>query len=122
MKLGRILKKAISASLMTSVFMLGGCAGVQKKPAEDKLVFKSLLLPHFESGKMTGDFGGEAQLSYEEYFMDSEKYTLLNGYELYVNKELQTALCLTGSGKTNSTACLTALLSDSRFDFTDAKQ
>lgn len=121
MKFGKILKKVISASLMTSVFMLGGCAGTQKKPAEDKLIFKSLLLPHFESGEMTGDFGGEAQLSYEEYFMDSEKFTLRNGYELYVNRELQTALCLTGSGKTNSTACLTALLSDSRFDFTSAK-
>lgn len=121
MKFTKMLKRVLSLSLMTSVFMLGGCAGAPENKTDEKIVFKSLLLPHFESGEMTGDFGGEAQLSYEEYFMESEKITLKSGYELYVNRELGTALCVTGSGKTNMTACLTALLSDSRFDFTNAK-
>ena len=81
---------------------------------------KALILPHFEIGEMYGDAAGEAQLYYEEYLMQSEEYEIPGGYKLYYNKENGVALSVTGSGKVNTAACLTAILCDKRFEFDEA--
>lgn len=85
-----------------------------------KIKIDVLILPKFEIGEMFGDFPAEAQCYYEEYMMDSDKYILKNGKELYVNNELKIALGVTGSGKVNTSCYLTAVLCDERFDFSSA--
>ena len=79
-----------------------------------------LILPHFEVGEMSGDFPGEAQYFYEHYFKNGETLTLLSGSVAYVNADETAVLAVTGSGKTLSALCLSTLLSDSRFDFSQA--
>lgn len=79
-----------------------------------------LLLPHFETGEMMGDFPGEAQLFYEEYLADSESYELEGGYELFYGEDNGVAMCVTGSGKVNNAAALLTVLTDSRFDCSKA--
>ena len=88
---------------------------------DDKIHVKVLILPKFEVGEMSGDFPGEAQYYYEEYVEGGDVYDLENGTEgtkIYVKDDI--ALCLVGEGKVNSTLNTTALLSDERFDFSDA--
>lgn len=70
---------------------------------------------------MRGDAPGEAQYYYEAYFSDSDQYTIRGGFEsskLYVKNGL--ALYVAGMGKVNAAISLTAILNDSRFDFSDA--
>ena len=74
----------------------------EEADAADPISIKVLILPKFENGEMTGDFPGEAQYYYDAYVKD--------GVALYV----------TGMGKVNSAMSLQAILSDSRFDFSDA--
>ena len=81
---------------------------------------KMLIVPHFEIGELSGDFAGEAQLFYDKYMTDCQAYDIGGGYTLYYDAADAIAMCITGSGKVNATACLTAVLGDSRFDFTDA--
>ena len=83
---------------------------------------KILLLPKFELNELTGETPGEAQAFYREYFKNSESYTVRGGYpgsKLCVNAR-GAAMYITGMGKVNVTASLTALLSDTRFDFSEA--
>ncbi|MGN0708116.1 MAG: hypothetical protein ACI4JC_08975 [Faecalibacterium sp.] len=82
---------------------------------------KALILPKFEVDEMSGDFPGEAQYYYEAYCQGGTEYDIRGGQEgskLYVKDGV--ALYVTGMGKVNAAASLTALLTDSRFDFSDA--
>ena len=82
---------------------------------------KVLILPKFENGEMTGDFPGEAQYYYDAYVKDGDEYDIVGGFEdnkLYVKDGV--ALYVTGMGKVNTAISLQAILSDSRFDFSDA--
>ena len=89
----------------------------------DKIEIKVLILPKIEIGEMTGDAPGEAQFFYEEYFAsdDTEKFRI-QGTDgkcpLYVNDG--TAMILTGTGKVSVANTLTAVLLDTRFDFSQA--
>ena len=80
-----------------------------------------LILPKFEIGEMKGDFPGEAQYYYERYLDGAASYEIRDGQEghlLYVKDGV--ALCMTGIGKVNAALCTAAVLSDQRFDFSDA--
>lgn len=82
---------------------------------------KVLILPKFENGEMTGDFPGEAQFYYDAYVKDGDEYDIVGGFEdnkLYVKDGV--ALYVTGMGKVNSAMSLQAVLTDDRFDFSDA--
>lgn len=82
---------------------------------------KALILPKFEVDEMSGDFPGEAQYYYEAYCQGGTEYDIRGGQEgskLYVKDGI--ALYVTGMGKVNAAASLTALLTDNRFDFSDA--
>lgn len=88
---------------------------------EKMLPVKVLLLPKFELEELTGDTPGEAQLFYGAYFKKAESYEIRGGFpgsRLYYSNGA--AMYITGMGKVNATASLTAVLSDPRFDFSRA--
>lgn len=87
----------------------------------EKIPIRVLILPKFEIGEMTGDAPGEAQYLYEDMFVDSDEYVipgLGNGSVMYVKDGR--AMCLAGVGKVDSALRTAAILSDERFDFSDA--
>lgn len=89
--------------------------------APRQIPIKVLILPKFEIGEMTGDAAGEAQLYYERYLAGGDTYEIAAGTEgssLYVKDGV--ALYVTGPGKVSSSLGLAAVLSDERFDFSDA--
>lgn len=82
---------------------------------------KILILPKFEVGKMSGDAPGEAQHYYEEYLEGGKEYEFKGSFEnnrLYVKDGV--ALCIAGLAKVNAAITLMALLTDNRFDFSEA--
>lgn len=95
------------------------CAPLSAGPAE-KIPVKVLVLDMFEVGKNSGDFAGEFQHYYERYFTSAGSYTFgSQPFTLYVNKD-GVAGCVTGMGKAQAASTLTAILADSRFDFSKA--
>ncbi len=107
---------AVAATAAVLFSVLTGCVKKDKR-----LSVKVLLLPHFESGEMVGDFPGEAQLFYEEYLNGKcDTFVTETGYPIYYNRESKIAMSMTGSGKVNTAVCLTSVLSDKRFDFSEA--
>ncbi len=95
---------------------------VPGEAAEDeKIKISVLILPKFETGEMKGDLPGEAQFYYEAYLDGGEEYDVPGAApssKLYVKDGI--ALCLTGMGKVNGALTTAAVLSDERFDFSDA--
>ena len=89
--------------------------------AMEKIPVKVLILPKFEVGDLCGDFPGEAQYYYERYLDGAESYEIPGGTEgssLYVKDGV--ALYLLGMGKVGSALSTMAILSDERFDFSQA--
>ena len=113
-------KKCFAAILAILVIIaaLAGCSSQQKNR---KLSVKVLILPKFEVDEMEGDFPGEAQNFYEGYLAGGEVYEL-NGcpdtIKLYYKDGV--ALALTGMGKVAAAINTSAILSDERFDFSEA--
>lgn len=96
-------------------------AGCSSQPSNEKLPVKVLILPKFEVGEMEGDFPGEAQYFYEEYVAGGEEFDIEGSKEtgkLYYKDGV--ALCLLGQGKVSAAISTTAILSDDRFDLSDA--
>ena len=109
----------IAAIAVLLAFLLAGCYSQKKE--QEKIPIKVLILPKFEVGEMSGDFPGEAQLYYEEYVKGGDGDKLEHSIwdaTLYVKDGV--ALCVAGEGKVSSTANTYAVLSDERFDFSDA--
>lgn len=109
-------------SIVLAFVLLAACT---VSPAEEAsapagpLPVKVLLLPKFEIDKMAGDLPGEAQYYYEQYLMDSEEYDVPYAPgKLYYRDGV--ALCLLGMGKINAALGTMAILTDPRFDFSDA--
>lgn len=103
--------------LLISCFL--GCKAVESN--EERIKIKVLILPKFEVGEMAGDVPGEAQFYYEEYCAGGEAFDIEGGYadsKLYVKNGV--ALYLTGMGKVNAALSVSALVSDQRFDFSEA--
>lgn len=128
----RIISPVIAAAIIMVFVMaaLSGCAsqsadssqsGDSTQSGEQKLPVKVLILPKFEVGEMEGDFPGEAQFFYEEYLAGGDAYEIAGGSgtdQLYYKDGV--ALCLTGQGKVSSALTTAAVLSDERFDFSEA--
>ena len=114
------MKKLLVAVLTTvliavGVFSIAEEATVQTLP----LPVKVLLLPKFEVGEMSGDFPGEAQYYYENYLMDAEEYDVpYCPGKLYYKDGV--AMSVQGMGKINTALGTMAILSDTRFDFSEA--
>lgn len=113
--------------LVTILLMVMVCAAIsgalaeQPNAAGSPLPVKVLILPKFEVGEMTGDFPGEAQYYYEAYLADAVAYDLpygAPGAKLYYKDGV--ALCVLGMGKINAALTTMAILSDTRFDYSQA--
>ncbi len=90
------------------------------QPVVEKPEIKVLVLGMFEVGENKGDFAGEFQHFYEAYFDGAASYTLnAMPMTLYVNRD-GIADAIAGMGKAQSSASLTTILRDSRFDFSNA--
>ncbi len=100
------------------VFASAGCAG---RTDDKKLTVKVLILPKFEIGEITGDFPGEAQYYYDGYLAGGEVFDIGGGAgqnKLYYKEGV--AMVLLGQGKVNAALHTAAVLSDERFDFSEA--
>ena len=107
------------ALILVMAVLLAGCSS--KASDSDKIPVEVLILPAFEVEHMYGDFPGEAQYYYEEYLMDGEEYAVegCSGDATLYYKD-GVALCLLGEGKVSAALNTSAVLSDERFDFSDA--
>lgn len=88
---------------------------------EEKIQIRILILPKFEIGAMTDDIHGEAQYYYEGYLDGCETFEIPHGEKdglLYYKDGV--ALYMVGMGKVNSALSTMAVLSDERFDFSEA--
>ena len=123
-----ISKKIITIffAALISVFVLAGCGANgkvqdnaqtgQSAVPSDPLPVKVLLLPKFEVEELTGDFPGEAQYYYEQYLSGAEEYDVSNSTSKLYYKD-GVALVVQGVGKVSAALNTMAILSDSRFDF-----
>lgn len=117
-------RRTVAAVLILVLLLLGGgCApkGVDAAAPEDKRIgVKVLILPKFEVGELKGDFPGEAQFYYEGYLDGAEAYEIpgTGGGSLHVKDGI--AMLVLGMGKVNAALNTMAMLSDPRFDFSDA--
>lgn len=113
------IKRVVTLAVM--ILMIGISTGCSSKVSDQRNPVRVLILPKFEVGAMTGDFPGEAQCFYEEYLVGGDTYQI-NGspgtIELYYKNGI--ALCLVGQGKVSAALNTAAVLSDTRFDFSDA--
>ena len=113
--------KIISLLLALALCLLLSVCVRSQGGAEAAMPVKVLILPNFEVGELSGDYPGEAQYYYENYFDGCKAYDIDGngiGPTLYYKDGL--AMCVLGEGKVNCAADLTAILLDSRFDFGNA--
>ena len=97
------------------------CETVNPEQAgKDRIAVKVLILPKFEVGEMDDGNPGEAEYYYKRYLTGAEAYEVPSseGNKLYVKDGV--ALCLLGMGKVNAALNTIAILSDERFDFSNA--
>jgi purine nucleoside permease len=87
----------------------------------EKKEVKVLEISMFEVGENSGDFSGEFQHFYENYFEGQSTEYAVKGFPgtLYLNND-GVAGIVAGMGKAQAAASLTAILSDNRFDFSNA--
>ena len=117
------MKKIFAIGLAIAMLFCSNvyCMEAQHSAEASPLPVKVLLLPKFEVGKMAGDFPGEAQYYYEEYLIDAEEYDIPNGgnaSKLYYRDGI--AMCVQGMGKISTVLSIMAVLSDERFDYSEA--
>ena len=109
-------------AVFTVIFLLIGLlTGCSSQAKDQRNPVKVLILPKFEVGAMAEDFPGEAQCFYEEYLVGGDTYRIEGSpdtIELYYKNGI--ALCLVGQGKVSAALNTAAVLSDPRFDFSDA--
>ena len=116
-----VIKTVVPAFALVLILAAALCACGGKTASGDKIPVKVLILPAFEIEKMSGDFPGEAQFYYEEYLQGGEEYVVEGAYgngKLYYKDGV--ALCLLGEGKVSAALTTNSILSDARFDFSDA--
>jgi purine nucleoside permease len=83
------------------------------------IAVKVVVVTMFETGQLTGDEPGEAQLWVERLRLDKVFPFPLGEYELRMNDAGVLVIC-TGGGITNSTSSILALGLDPRFDLSQA--
>lgn len=119
MKLQRKQKLIAVITAMLLILVILNCCFINMK--NRKIPVRVLILPKFEVGELTGDFPGEAQYFYEEYVAGGNVYEIegCSGQEklYYKNGVL---LYPVGQGKVSAAVNTSAVLSDERFDFSDA--
>ncbi len=118
-KLNKLRKTGIAIVIIVAViFMLCSCS-LQMK--DKKMPVKVLILPKFEAGELAGDFPGEAQYFYEEYLAGGDEFEIngvQDGNKLYYKDGV--CMFIIGQGKVSAALSTSAVLSDERFDFSEA--
>ena len=118
----RILSIVLCLGLALICTVNAACEAEQGTPTADgKTAIRVLILPKFEVGEPDDDFPGEAQYYFEHYLKDAETYEIAGGSagsRLYVKDGV--ALYILGMGKVNAALSTMAVLSDDRFDFSEA--
>lgn len=108
------VKRLLCSMLLASVLVASSAF------AGEPVKVKVLVMAMFEVGENTGDFAGEFQHWYEGYLMESKSFDVKGAlYPLFV-ADSGVAGVVTGIGKAQAAATLTAVLKDPRFDFSDA--
>ena len=101
MKSDRLRTVSIALILLFVIILTHSACSAALK--EKKIPVRVLILPKFEIGEMTGDFPGEAQYFYEEYFAGGEEFEIGrvpdSGTLYYKNGA---AMLLLGQGKVNA--------------------
>ncbi len=113
--------KKLLVTVLAFVLIASGTVSIAEETAMQlmPLKVKVLLLPKFEIGEMDGDFPGEAQYYYEQYLTGAEEYDVpYSSCKLYYRDGV--AMCVLGMGKINAALGTMALLSDARFDYSEA--
>ena len=113
-----MINTAMKKTLFAVVLLLIVCFSVSAQSVAEKTEMKVLILPKFEIGQMAGDYPGEAQFYYEAYFDGAQVYELKDGNKLYVKDGI--AMCVTGAGKVIAATSVMSVLTDPRFDFSNA--
>lgn len=116
-----LLLCTVLITLSAGTVFCEGCTPADETAADGKIHIKVLILSKFEVDDYFGDFPGEAQFYHEYYLEDDTTYEIPGGMEgsrLHVSGEV--ALYVTGMGKVNAALSTMAVLSDDRFDFSDA--
>ena len=119
MNLMHIIVFVLCFVMLTVLRVMHSCKAESPAEREKKIPIKVLILPKFEVAD--NNFPGEAQYYYEHYLKDAESYEISGGNEgsrLYVRDGV--ALYLLGMGKVNAALGTMAVLSDERFDFSEA--
>ena len=119
MKSTKTKKIIILLVAILSILVTFCCCSSQLK--DQKMPVKVLILPKFEKHELAGDFPGEAQFFYEEYLDGGDVYEIeesLGGGKLYYKNGV--AMYVLGQGKVCAALNTAAVLSDERFDFSDA--
>lgn len=108
--------------IIVVLFVLAGalssCAGAAKKTP-----LHMIIIPKFETGEMTGDFPGEAQLFYERYCEGCEEVEIPNmppTAQFFINEDTGVGLLVTGSGKLAAGLSLMSLLESDLYDYSEA--
>ena len=106
------------AAILVIITALSGCS---LRLNDQRIPVQALILPKFELDEITGDFPGEAQYFYEEYLAGGDVYEIdgcPDTIKLYYKNGV--AMCMVGQGKVNAALNTSAVLSDKRFDFSEA--
>jgi len=95
----------------------GGAPGNFETVTTDPVKVKLLIAAQFEIGANTGDIAGELQYWYEHYWMDAMPVSVRGAENpVFCNTDGVCGVEL-GMGKVRSSSSMTAILLDSRFDF-----
>ena len=112
-------KKIFAFTLIVSILIaLSGCSS---RSRDERIPVRVLILPKFELDEIAGDYPGEAQYFYEEYLVGGDAYDIdgcPDTSRLYYKNGV--AMFVLGQGKVNAALNTAAVLSDDRFDFSDA--
>lgn len=113
-KNGKVVSYGAVLALFFSCFVFVGGGAWGEEPV---LPVKVCVLSMFEIGENSGDFAGEFQHWYENFFEEAQAYEVPGmPNPFYLNSEGMGGT-VTGMGKAQSASTLTALLGDPRFDF-----
>lgn len=118
-----IQKWRLPALILALLLVVTGVASAEADVADapEKIPVKVLILPKFSFGDVTGTLSGEAYYYYYHYLDGAPSYTVPGAAgdgRLFIRDGV--ALSLLGMGKVNAALSTMAILSDSRFDFSDA--
>ena len=111
------MKRRVVAVLMIVVL---ACTALTACKKDDRIKPTVVIMPLFENGELTGDFPGEAQYFYEEYFSEPEVFDIAGeptASKFYLQGNV--GMYILGQGKVTSSINTTALLADERFDFSE---